>query len=89
MEFGSDVEMQKLTSEAREFFEKILYDEEPIFASDEATIFDVSTSSAEELSERCTKYYGKAVSLDDLKQPLWKLLRRLHEGRSGIAGQGG
>jgi hypothetical protein len=89
MEFGSDVEMQKLSREAREFFEKILYDEEPIFASDEATIFDVSTSSAEELSERCTNYYGKTVLPEDLKRPLWKLLRWLHAGRSGIAGQRG
>ena len=44
MEYSSDSETRKLPAEAQEFFERILFDEEPIFVSDEATIFDVSTS---------------------------------------------
>jgi hypothetical protein len=39
MELSSDVEMQKVTGLAQEFFEKDLYDEEPAFVSDEATVF--------------------------------------------------
>jgi hypothetical protein len=81
MEYSSDVEMRKVSREAQEFFEKVLYDEEPVFVSDEATIWDVSMSTADELLERCSKYYGKALSAGDLKQPLWKLLRQLNEGR--------
>lgn len=79
MEFSSDIEMQKVSGLAREFFEKVLYDEEPIFVSDEATIWDISTSTAEDLLARCSKSYGKKLSKDDLKQPFWKLLRQLNE----------
>lgn len=81
MEFSSDVEMQKVSREAREFFDKVLSDEKPLFVSDEATIWDVSISTAGDLLERCSKYYGKSLSVEDLKQPLWKLLRQLNEGR--------
>jgi len=63
--------------------EKILYDERPVFVSDEATIFDVSTSPIEELSERCAKHYGRVLSPESLKQPLWKLLRQLNQDRTG------
>src|SRR5713101_1451234 len=82
MELGSDVQMQRYSREAKEFFEKVLYDEQPVFVSDEATILDVSTSSIEELSERCAKQYGKTLLPEDLKQPLWKLLRQLNQGRT-------
>jgi hypothetical protein len=81
MEFSSDVEMQKVSREAQEFFEKVLFDEEPVFVSDDATIWDVSTSTADELVKRCSEYYKKPVSVGDLKQPLWKLLRQLNDRR--------
>ena len=81
MEFSSDVEMQKVSREAQEFFENVLYDEEPVFVSDEATIMDISMSSTDELLARCSQYYETIICEDDLKQPLWKLLRRLNEGR--------
>ena len=81
MDFSADIEMRRLSREAQEFFEKILFDEAPIFVSDEATIWDVSTSTGDELLDRCSKYYGKPVSIDDLKQPLWKLLQRLNAAK--------
>ncbi len=81
MESSSDVAMQKVYREAQEFFEKVLSDEEPVFVSDEATIWDVSVSTADDLLERCSRYYGKSPTVEDLKQPLWKLLRQLNEGR--------
>jgi hypothetical protein len=87
MKFSSDVEMQKVAREAQEFFEKVLFDEEPAFVSDEATVWDVSMSTADELLQRCSKYYGKSLSVEDLKQPLWKLLRQLNEGRTEIVKQ--
>ena len=70
--------MGKLSRESKEFFNQILFDEEPIFVSDEATIWDVSTSTAEDLLKRCAQCYGKTLTLEDLNQPLWKLLRELN-----------
>lgn len=77
--FSSDVEMQKIPESTQEFLEHVLYDEEPLFISDEATIWDVSMATAEELISRISQYYGRPVSEADLKQPLWKLIRQLNE----------
>jgi hypothetical protein len=70
IDFSSNTEMQRVSGKAREFFEKVLYDEEPLFVTDEATILDVSMATATDLVERCSKSYGKPVSVEDLKQPL-------------------
>ncbi len=80
MKFSSDNEMQKIPELTQEFFEHVLYDEETLFISDEATIWDVSMTTAEELISRCSQYYKKPVSVADLAQPLWKLIRQLNEG---------
>ncbi len=64
-----------------ELFEHVLSDEEPLFVSDEATIYDVSSAPPEELLKRLSEYYGAFVSLQDLKQPLWQLLLLLRPGR--------
>ncbi len=77
MEFSSDLEIQKIPGLIKELFEHVLYDEEPLFISDEATIWDVSMAVPEDLLSRVSQYYGKPLSMDDLKQPLWKLLRRV------------
>jgi len=77
--FSSDLEMKKIPELTQEFFEHVLYDEEPLFVSDEATIWDVSMSTAQGLISRCRKYYKKPVSVADLGQPLWKLIRQLNE----------
>ena len=82
MEFTSDLEMQKIRDLTQEFFQHVLYDEKPLFVGDEATIWDVSMSSPTDLLTRCSQYYGKPVSMADLEQPLWRLLRQLNEGRS-------
>jgi hypothetical protein len=81
MEFSSDANMQRLGGLAREFFEGVLFDEEPLFVSDEATIFSVSLSSGEELMKRCSQFYKTSISEDDLKLPLWKLIRELNKRR--------
>jgi hypothetical protein len=83
LEFSTDAEMQKIPELAEEFYNNILDEEDrPVFVSDEATVWGVWMSTAEELLRRVTQYYGKPVTMDDLKQPFWKLLRRLNEGRS-------
>ena len=81
MEFSSDVEMKKIAGLAEEFSKNIL-DDEPFFVSDEANILDVSGAEPQELITRISNYYGKTISMADLRQPLWKLLRQLNEGRS-------
>ena len=87
IEFSSAVEMQKIKPLANEFFANVLFDEEPLFVSDEATIWGVSFSATgEELIQRISSYYNQTVTLDDLKQPLWKLLRQLDRRRTPKAG---
>ena len=81
MEFSSDLEMKKIAKQAHEFHKYIL-DDEPFFVSDEANIFDVSGAEPEELLARICGYYGGDVSMTDLQQPLWKLIRQLNERRN-------
>jgi hypothetical protein len=81
MEFSSDEKIRAIRPLTDALFEHVLYDEEPIFVSDEATIFDVSLASPEELQKRCSIYYNTAVSLDDLRRPLWELLPELDRRR--------
>ncbi len=80
LEFSSDPEMKKIAGLAEEFSKNIL-DDEPFFISDEATVWSVSGAEPEELITRISNYYGKTVSMADLQQPLWKLIRQLNEGR--------
>lgn len=82
MEFSSEVEIQKIPELVQEFFERVLFDEEPLFVGDEATIWDVSMATPEELVRRCSEYYRTTVSSEDLKQPLWKLISQLNEKRN-------
>ena len=81
LEFSSDQEMKKIAGLAEEFSKNIL-DDEPLFVSDEATILDVSAAEPEELISRISNYYRRTISMADLKQPLWKLILQLNEGRS-------
>ena len=81
VEFSSDERMRKISALAQDFFDHVLDGEEPFFVSDEAKIWDVSTDSREELIRRCSDYAGEPVSLEDLKQPLWKLLPQLSAKR--------
>jgi hypothetical protein len=80
--FSSDERIRKIPALAQEFFEQVLDGEEPFFVSDEVTVWDVSMASPEELIRRCSEYAGQPVSLEDLKQPLWKLLPQLSAARN-------
>ena len=81
LEFSSATKMGRVTGLTEELFEHVLYDEEPLFVSDEATIWDVSMSGVEEVLERCRKYYGVPVTLEDTQQPLWEFLKMLDARR--------
>ncbi len=87
MEFSSDKEIRKIPRLLDEFLQHVAHDYEPFFIGDEATIWDVSMDSAEELLRRCSEYYGTPVSMEDLNQPLWKLIPQLDERRSISGGR--
>ena len=82
LEFSPNTEMSRVKALADELFERVLHDEEPIFVSDEATLWSVSMSEVGEVLERVRKYYGVSLSLEETqKLPLWKLLRLLDDRR--------
>jgi hypothetical protein len=74
--------MQKVAALAEEFYLRVLRDdEEPLFVSDEATLFDVWSGDMDEVLNRCKDRYGVPVSLEDARQPFWKLLIMLNSRR--------
>jgi hypothetical protein len=84
MEFSPDVEMRRVSSEAEEFFEKVLYDEEPLFVSDEATLWGVWMGDVDEMLERCyahqvvdhaIEYVNGRAHTNGLEN-YWSLLKR-------------
>ena len=82
VEFAPAHEIKKIPELVKDLFENVLYDEDPEHGlSDEATIWDISMAAPDDLLLRVTKHYGKPVTMADLKQPLWKLLPQLNEGR--------
>jgi hypothetical protein len=65
MEFSSEDKMQPSEPLAREFFEQVLSGEyEPVFVGDEATIWDVSMETSEELLRRCSEHYRTCLSIE-------------------------
>jgi hypothetical protein len=81
-DFSSNTEMQKVAALAEEFYLRVLRDdEEPLFVSDEATLFDVWSGDMNEVLNRCTQRYGVPLSLEDARQPFWKLLLMLNNRR--------
>jgi hypothetical protein len=86
LEFSPNTEMSRVSGLAKELFEHVLYDEEPIFVSDEAKLWDVSMSAADVILERCRTFYGVPLSLEETQQlPLWKLLLLLDKRRKAAA----
>jgi hypothetical protein len=82
LEFSPDTEISRVSGLADELFKHVLYDEEPLFISDEVTLWGVSMGDVDEVLERCRNYYGVPVTLEETQQqPLWKLLRMLDERR--------
>jgi hypothetical protein len=81
-DFSPTVEMDKIGPLAEEFYRNILFDEEPLFVSDEANLLDVWSGDITEILDRCSTHYGVPVTLEDAKQPLWKLIPMLNERRT-------
>jgi hypothetical protein len=81
MEFAADGRIRAIQSLIDAFLKNVLWDEEPLFISDEANIFDVSMASPQELAKRCAEYYKTSVTVADLRKPLWQLLPELERQR--------
>jgi hypothetical protein len=80
--FANDKEMQRIAPLVDEFLKNILFDEEPLFISDEATIWDVSLGpDAEEILKRCKNFYGVLLPAVDLNKSLWVLIEQLNQSR--------
>jgi hypothetical protein len=84
-EFSPQNEIHKVWGLVEELFRHVLHDEEPLFISDEATLWDVSMSDPNEILARCVTYYGVPVSMQDTRQPLWRLLPMLDERRRAFS----
>jgi hypothetical protein len=77
-EFAATTEMQKIKPLADDFYQKILFDEEPLFVSDEATLFGVCMGEIDEVLRRISEAYGVPVAIEDGRLPLWKLITLLN-----------
>jgi hypothetical protein len=83
--FSPDTQIRKVSSLVTEMFQKVLYDEEPLFVSDEATLWAVSMSDPNDVLERFRKYYRVPLSFEETKQlPLWKLLLMIQQRREAL-----
>jgi len=85
LEFTSDEKVREMRALTDALFKHVLYDEEPIFIGDEASILDVSVAPTAELVKRCSDYYRTPVAVEDLRKPLWQLLPELESRRKASA----
>ena len=82
--FNSSKETDALGKVIKEFYTNILFDEEPLFVSDEATLWALWMVDEKEILERCSKYYAVPVSKEETQQPFWKFVKLLNTKRSRI-----
>src|SRR2546428_1050753 len=68
-----------------EFLEAVVpSDERPYIVTDIASVFDVTSLSADEIKERCVRTYGVRPAEENLGLPLWQLVERLKRGASEV-----
>ena len=81
MEFTPDEKIRAILPLVEAMFREVLYDEEPLFVGDEASLLDVSMADPQELMRRCLEYYKTPISDRDLRTPLWQLIPGLERNR--------
>jgi hypothetical protein len=82
-DFANSVEINKRKSKISHFTNNILdSEEEAIFVSDEASIYDISTDDEEALLERVEKVYGVILEVNDFLLPIWKLVDLIDSKKS-------
>jgi hypothetical protein len=83
IQFADDSEVRRCSLLIEEFVANVLFDEEPLFISDEASVWDISLGpSGNELIERCQRFYGVSVSSADLKMSVWRLVEKIDRLRT-------
>lgn len=80
-EFSPSARTEEIQPLVDESFERVVTEFEPLFVSDEAKIWDVSTETADQLIVRLRDYYGFAPTAQDLDLPLWQLVVKLDSKR--------
>jgi hypothetical protein len=78
MDYTPDFEMRKISDLTQDLFEHALSEERPRVVCDEATMWDVSMLAPADLRTRLSQHYHRPVSMEDLRLPLWRLLRQLN-----------
>lgn len=82
MEFASDSNIRQIGNLVDEFRDHVLYDEPPVFVSDDATILDVWMGELSEIKARIQSHYGTEVADSEFTLPLWRLLKTLDTRRA-------
>ncbi len=79
-EYISDTEIKKRSLLVKNFLEKILHKEElPMFISDEARLFDLSSDLEQELITKIARLYGVKLTSDHLQLKLWQLVDLIYK----------
>jgi hypothetical protein len=79
-QYGSEAEIQKRASLVQNFLIQVInLGEQPIFVSDEATIFDISSDSEDVLLSRIFNSYRIKLSKKDLQLKVWQLIDLIHK----------
>jgi len=73
-----DSEVQARAARVEQMLRDVCGEEEfPWFVSDEASIYDVCSLTADEIISRLGSLYGVEVDPSELRLPIWKLVDRL------------
>ncbi len=76
---GEDDKMKGREKELAEFLDRMFdEDDRPYFVSDEACLHDIYAGDDAELSNRCQKWYGRALTQRDFQLRVWQLLDCLY-----------
>jgi hypothetical protein len=74
-QYGSETEIKKRASLVQKFLLEIISPEEqPIFVSDDATVFDISSDDESVLLSKIINTYNVTLSNKDLHLKVWQLI---------------
>lgn len=84
--FADSSEIMKRKAAFDRFVDKLFEPElRPWFVSDEATIFEISGDTVEEIISKIKSTYGIELTHEQLRTPLWRLLDLLESDSPGKA----
>ncbi|ADG66785.1 hypothetical protein Plim_0941 [Planctopirus limnophila DSM 3776] len=78
-DFAEDDKLKERESQLSEFLDRMFDNEDrPYFVSDDACLYDIFSGRDEDFNDRLQKWYGKALTGDDFRRPVWQLLDSLY-----------